>query len=124
MATESVGIRIRKARKAKDLTLEQLASAVGLSSSVIYKYESGRIKSIPQRNIEKIADYLNVSVPYLLGYGEDTEATSYYNMSINEMALIDSFRKLPDKFQQAVTELTINLARAQNEDEEYEQLTL
>lgn len=62
-----IGEQIRTARKAAKLTQEQLANKLGVMHSVISKYENDMIEpSITQ--LGKIAEALDVSIEYLLGY--------------------------------------------------------
>ena len=67
------GEKIREARKAAQMTQEALAREIGIKRSVISKYETGQIEpSLPQ--LRKIADALNVTLAYFLGYGNIEDA--------------------------------------------------
>lgn len=55
--------RLRKARKNKNLTQEQLAEKVGVTQAAIQSLESGRVKSTP--HILKISRILEVSPDWL-----------------------------------------------------------
>ena len=58
---------IKKFRKERKMTQEQLAEAMGVSVSAVYKWESGQ--STPEINlILEIADLFNTSTDVLLGY--------------------------------------------------------
>lgn len=58
--------RLKKIRKEKKVTQEELAKIIGVERSTIGKYES--TTTIPSPDIlTKLADYFNVSVDYLLG---------------------------------------------------------
>ena len=58
---------IRKFRKERKMTQEQLAEAMGVSVSAVYKWESGQ--STPEINlILEMADLFNTSTDVLLGY--------------------------------------------------------
>ena len=59
--------RIKELRQKNNLTLKELGQKVGLATNTISRYETGK----RQPNIEtwqKLADYFNVSVPYLQGF--------------------------------------------------------
>ncbi|MYN48390.1 helix-turn-helix domain-containing protein [Lactobacillus crispatus] len=59
--------RIKELRLKHNLTLKELGQKVGMADSAICRYETGK----RQPNIEKcqkIADYFDVSVPYLQGF--------------------------------------------------------
>lgn len=59
--------RIKELRLKHNLTLKELGQKVGMANNTISQYETGK----RQPNIEKwqkIADYFDVSVPYLQGF--------------------------------------------------------
>lgn len=61
--------RIKELRLKHNLTLRQLGKELDMYDSRISQYETGK----RQPNIEtwqKLADYFNVSIPYLQGYAE------------------------------------------------------
>lgn len=65
--------RLKELRKARGLTQEQLAAILGVERSSVGKYESRPV--IPSADVlNKIADYFDVSIDYLLGR-EDTKKT-------------------------------------------------
>lgn len=71
---ETIGDRIRKERKFKGVTQEQLADYVGISVMSIRRYEA--MERIPtEKIIVKIANALGVSVPYLKSGDTTSEAT-------------------------------------------------
>ena len=58
--------RIKKLRKEQGLTLEELSTRTGVSVASLNHYELG--KHEPKfKTWKKLADYFNVSVPYLQG---------------------------------------------------------
>lgn len=63
----SIGEKIKEARLAKGLTLQELANSSGLSHSVISKYENNKIQNISTINIEKLAKALDVDLVYFMG---------------------------------------------------------
>lgn len=70
----SIGYRIKSAREAKKMTQEELGSACGTSKQSIFKYETGIVTNIPIDRIERIADILDISPAYLMGWEEVTPA--------------------------------------------------
>lgn len=62
---QHIGTRIRELRKAKGLTLQQLADVFGISRASVSEWESGRSKPDGGRLL-KLADVLDTSVEYLL----------------------------------------------------------
>ena len=62
-----VGKNIRRLRKDRSLTQEQLAEALGVTVGAVYKWENEL--SVPEiAKLVDLADMLEVSVDYLLGY--------------------------------------------------------
>lgn len=57
----SVGDNIRRIRKSKDMTLEEVGNKVGLPRQTIQRYESGAIRNIPYDKLIAIAKALGCS---------------------------------------------------------------
>ncbi len=62
---DTVGRRIMLLRKMRRMSAVDLAAAVGIKSSRLYWYESGRT-SCPALILSKIAKHLHVPVTYLM----------------------------------------------------------
>ena len=58
--------KIREIREDKDLSQSDIAKLLKTTQQQYSKYELGKI-NIPVEMLEKLADYYNVSVDYLLG---------------------------------------------------------
>ena len=56
-----LGAKIKKARKAKGLTQDDLGNMLGLKKSAIAKYECGRVVNLKQETIKKICEVLDLS---------------------------------------------------------------
>ena len=65
-----IGERIRRLRKDRHMTQEELAHMLGLQKSAIAKYEKGRVSNIKKATLLKMAEILEVSPSYLLGIEE------------------------------------------------------
>lgn len=57
---------IRNLREDNDKTQKEIADYLHIKQTTYSKYELGKI-NIPVEMLEKLADYYNVSVDYLLG---------------------------------------------------------
>ena len=75
--------RIKEMRTKRDLTLLQLAEALGVKEATVQRYESGEIKNIKHETIVAIANILNCSPVYLMGWSDDP---SIKEASIEETA--------------------------------------
>lgn len=65
------GERIKKLRKEKGLTQEQLGNLLGVKKSAIAKYENNRVENLKKDTIQKLSDIFDVPAAYFLGI-EDT----------------------------------------------------
>lgn len=71
-----IGDRIHDLRVLHGLTLEELGSKVGVGKGTIKKYENGLIKNIPSDKIEALADALETTPEYLMGWTDGDTAAS------------------------------------------------
>lgn len=69
--------RIRNRRIQLGLTLEQVAQKLNTSKQTIQRYETGIISNIPSDKIEALADILDTTPQYLMGW-EEPESQPYY----------------------------------------------
>lgn len=63
--------RIKKRREELDMSYQTLSDKVGISKSTLQRYETGYIKNMPVDKLEDIADALQVSPAYLMGWTDD-----------------------------------------------------
>lgn len=70
----SVGSRIKQAREKLKITQEELGERCGTTKQSIFKYENGVVTNIPFDRLERIAEVLEVSPAYLMGWDEDAPA--------------------------------------------------
>lgn len=76
----TIGKRMRLARINNEKTLEEVAKAVGVSRQTIQRYETGIISNIPSDKIEGIANALNVTPGYLMGWEQSPDIPDYPNI--------------------------------------------
>ena len=72
--SEGMAQRIRELRKAKKLTLEQVARVVGVEKSTVRKWETGMIASMRWDKIASLAKALGTTPAYLMGSKPETAA--------------------------------------------------
>lgn len=63
---------LRQRRKDLGYTLLQIADAVGVSEATVQRWESGNIKSLRHENLIKLAEILNVTPAYLMGWNTES----------------------------------------------------
>lgn len=62
------GERIHELRISAGLTMEELAAKLNTTKQTIGKYEKGIVTNIPSDKIELMADILNTTPDYILGW--------------------------------------------------------
>ena len=78
-----IGQRIREARKRSGMKQDELGTRVGIGKSSISEWESGK-RSPDIDKIEDIANALNVSAAYLMGWESEPSATPLPRMEENK----------------------------------------
>ena len=66
----TIGERIRELRKARGMSQEEVAKAIGSTKQSVHKYESGLVSNIPKDKVETMATLFSVKPDYLLGWSE------------------------------------------------------
>ncbi|RXA87748.1 helix-turn-helix domain-containing protein [Enterococcus hirae] len=67
--------RIKKLAQSQKVSLSKVAIDLGFSENLFYRWKTSEPKA---RDLQKVADYFNVSVDYLLGR---TEKKRYYDLT-------------------------------------------
>jgi transcriptional regulator with XRE-family HTH domain len=68
------GNRIRELRKARGISQQELADYLGVHHSTLDRWEKNQTRPWRDDKLKRTADYLHVSVPYLLGYDSNEVA--------------------------------------------------
>lgn len=68
-----MGEKIKFHREQLHMTLEELGNKVGVGKSTVRKWENGMIANMRRDKIAKIANALNVSPGYLMGWTENSD---------------------------------------------------
>lgn len=66
-----MGQKIYLLRMQKGMTLEELGNKVGVGKSTVRKWENGMIANMRRDKIAKLADALDCSPAYLMGWEDD-----------------------------------------------------
>ena len=64
------GQRIKQLRENMDIGLTELAERVDVSKQTLYKYENDIVTNIPSDKIEALADALNSTPAYIMGWDD------------------------------------------------------
>lgn len=72
--------RIKERRLALNMTQEELAHKLGMQKSAIAKYESGRVENIKRSVLAKMAELLECSPAYLMGWDDEQPLPQFSNV--------------------------------------------
>lgn len=67
----NIGQRIKQRRKHLRLSADELASKIGKNRATIFRYENGDIENLPLDILEPIAEALETTPQYLMGWDEE-----------------------------------------------------
>lgn len=68
--------RLRALRNARNLTQQEVANRLGIHRSTYAKYETGDNEP-DHETLQRLADFFDVSVDYLLGHSEGKDSTGH-----------------------------------------------
>ena len=87
----TIGKRIHDRRIQMGLSADELAMRLGKNRATIYRYESDEIETLPISVIAPLADVLQVSPAYLLGWINTTDVYSekFYARLSQELTIIE-----------------------------------
>ncbi len=71
----SVGQRIKNRRKEIKMSADEIAEKLNVSRSTIFRYEKGDIEKLPTNIIEELADILQTTPGYLMGWEDASKIT-------------------------------------------------
>jgi len=66
----TIGNRIKNRRKELNLTVDEVAEKLNKNRATIYRYESDEIENLPITILEPLAEILNTTPAYLMGWEE------------------------------------------------------
>ena len=64
----NIGQRIKERRKALKMSADEMGAKLGKDRSTIYRYEKGDIENLPLDILEPIAEILQTTPQYLMGW--------------------------------------------------------
>lgn len=83
--------RIKQRRLSLNLTLLYVAECLGVKEATAQRYESGEIKNIKHETIVRLAEILNCSPAYLMGW---QDSPNHSSIPEDENALLHVYRQL------------------------------
>lgn len=102
----NVGKKIQERREILGLSADDLAAALGVNRSTIYRYENGDISKLPIYTLEPLSKILQTTPAYLMGWHSNSqnEHQQKSNFTSTEYTLITKYRKLSDESKRKVRE--------------------
>lgn len=81
MSEQDMAKRIKDLRTSQGMTLEQVAEKVGVGKSTVRKWETGLIANMRRDKIAALADALNTSPMYLMGWSDEINPAPALDLS-------------------------------------------
>lgn len=88
----TIGQKIKELRKQLDMSVDDLASKLGKNRATIYRYERGDIENLPLDVLEPLANALETTPGYLMGW-EDSPKKKELS-TIDDVTMGDVFKAL------------------------------
>lgn len=105
----SIQTIIKNRRLELDLTMKDVAKALGVSEATVSRYESGEIQNMGIDKIETLAKVLRCSPGYLMGWEDNPTPLSGSDLSYDEAHFLLLFRSLNNDGQQKLIERAAEL---------------
>lgn len=93
------------------MSVSGMAQNIGISKSALSELKSGRSKALSAKSMQKIADYFNVSVDYLLGNEEKQPDV----LDQVDLAFYGEYKELDEQEKDVVREMVRQLRRRREE---------
>ena len=74
----TVGERLKMLRTELHMSMEDVASQLGVQRPTVFRYETGMITNIPPENIERLAEIFNVTPQYIMGWSDSRVAVQVH----------------------------------------------
>ena len=83
-----IGVRLKTSREQNDLTIKDVATRIGLSTSTISRYENGIVENVSLPTMQMLADLYKVNVLWLLGKSEERHERTINKQSTISVPLV------------------------------------
>ena len=86
--------RMKERRTILNITLTEIAEALDITQPTVQRYESGEIKNIPYDKLVMLADLLQCTPPYLLGWESETNSPPEIPGELNAKGKKEAVRQI------------------------------
>lgn len=100
--------KIKQLRIEKNMTLEQVATIVGVGKSTVRKWETGMIVNMKRDKIALLAKALGTTPAFLMGWKDENkkeDPPDSLKLTEGEMMLLELFRQIPEDAQKMYLEV-------------------
>lgn len=101
-------IRLKELRLSKNINQKDFAVIIGVSQPTLSQWETGKTQ-IDYDNLQKLSDYFNVSIDFILGYSDspnppkaDTPATQPLPYSARILELAEKINNLSPEMRASI----------------------
>ena len=102
------------------MTLKNVADIVGVTESTVRKWEVGIIANMKKNKLEKLANALQTTIPYILGLedNEDKKTSKIINKYIELENLVKSEKEKEDILEEILKNMEFIKFRIKSENKE------
>lgn len=87
---ERIHERIKRLRKQNNLSVDEIIKKLNISRATYYRYESNEIEKLPLTILEPLANILNTTPAYLMGWEEPHQSTINTNSNQTDGYYLDA----------------------------------
>lgn len=102
---------LKMRRKELSLTLKEIADRMGVTEATVQRWESGNIKNLRHERITKLAEILDTTPAYLMGWDELPDKAEQSEEEAENEELFNIFSSLPEDRQKIVADLIRTLSK-------------
>ena len=108
---QEFNINLKKRRLELGMTLKNVADIVGVTESTVRKWEVGIIANMKKNKLEKLANALQTTIPYILGLedNEDKKTSKIINKYIELENLVKSEKEKEDILEEVLKNMELKI---------------
>ena len=117
---QEFNINLKKRRLELGMTLKNVADIVGVTESTVRKWEVGIIANMKKNKLEKLANALQTTIPYILGLedNEDKKTSKIINKYIELENLVKSEKEKEDILEEILKNMELIKIKIKNRNGE------
>ena len=117
---QEFNINLKKRRLELGMTLKNVADIVGVTESTVRKWEVGIIANMKKNKLEKLANALQTTIPYILGLedNEDKKTSKIINKYIELENLVKSEKEKENILEEILKNMELIKIKIKNRNEE------